>query len=40
MEIHEWTWAYEGYALTIWLHTPEGAWVSLDSCLYGDDVEF
>ncbi|MCA9635535.1 MAG: hypothetical protein KC420_05810, partial [Myxococcales bacterium] len=38
--IREWTWTYEGYALTAWLHEVEGEWRVLDTCRYSDDVEF
>jgi hypothetical protein len=38
--IREWTWDYEGYAVTIWLHEHDGAWLALDTCRYSDDVEF
>ena len=38
--IHEWTWDYEGYALTVWLHQHEGEWQVLETSRYSDDVEF
>jgi hypothetical protein len=38
--IREWTWDYEGYDLTVWLHQREGAWEVLETCRYSDDVEF
>ncbi|MCA9639014.1 MAG: hypothetical protein KC420_23460, partial [Myxococcales bacterium] len=40
VEIHEWTWAFDGYALTVWFHRQGDAWVALDTCRYSDDVEF
>lgn len=33
-------WAFDGYAVSVWFHKPEGEWVALDTCRYGDNVEF
>ncbi len=38
--IRDWTWKYEGYALTVWLHQRDGKWQVLDTSRYSDDVEF
>ena len=38
--IRQWDWDYEGYTLTVWLHQLEGQWVALETCRYGDGVEF
>ncbi|MCA9654453.1 MAG: hypothetical protein KC501_31330 [Myxococcales bacterium] len=40
VEIHEYTWAYDGYLLTVWLHDPGKGWEVLNTLLYGDTVEF
>jgi hypothetical protein len=40
VEIQEWTWAYDGYALTVWLHDKGNAWEVLETSRYSDDVEF
>lgn len=40
VEIHEWTWRYDGYALTVWLHDPGSGWQVLETSRYADDVEF
>ncbi|MEZ4383816.1 MAG: hypothetical protein R3A79_20960 [Nannocystaceae bacterium] len=40
VEIHEWTWAYTGYALTVWFHRQGDAWLALDTSIYDDGVEF
>lgn len=40
VQIHEWTWGYDGYALTVWFHERDGTWLALDTCRYSDDVEF
>lgn len=38
--IHEWTWQYDGYALTVWLHDEGRGWKVLETSRYADDVEF
>jgi hypothetical protein len=38
--IREWTWSYDGYAVTVWLHRVDETWVVLDTSRYSDDVEF
>ncbi len=38
--IHEWTWDYDGYALTIWFHQQDGEWRALETSRYSDDVRF
>ncbi|HFE44156.1 MAG TPA: hypothetical protein ENJ18_01500 [Nannocystis exedens] len=40
VKIREWTWKYGGYALTVWLHKQGDNWRVLDTCRYGNDVEF
>lgn len=40
VEIHEWTWRYEGYSLTLWLHDAGKGWEVLETSRYSDDVEF
>lgn len=40
VQIRQWTWTYDGYAVTVWLHQVEGKWVALDTIRYADDVEF
>ncbi len=40
VEIHEWTWRYWGYSLTVWSHEIEGDWRVLDTIRYDDGVEF
>lgn len=40
VEIREWTWDYEGYKLTVWLHQKAGEWQVLETSRYSDDVEF
>ena len=40
VQIHEWTWDYDGYKLTVWTHKPAADWVVLDTIRYADDVEF
>jgi hypothetical protein len=38
--IQQWTWAYDGYAVTLWFHPVEGTWTVLETSRYSDDVEF
>ncbi len=38
--IQQWTWAYDGYAVTLWFHSVEGMWTVLETSRYSDDVEF
>ncbi len=40
VEIHQWTWDYDGYSLTLWFHDKGGGWTVLDTIRYADDVEF
>lgn len=40
VQIHEWTWDFDGYALTTWLHEQAGEWRVLETSRYSDDVEF
>lgn len=40
VQIHEWTWDYEGYRLTVWTHLAGADWVALDTIRYSNDVEF
>jgi hypothetical protein len=40
VRIRELTWEYDGYALTVWLHAPDEAWLALDTIRYTDDLEF
>ena len=40
--IQEWTYDYDGYALTLWLHAPDPVrgWVVLNNIRYDDDIRF
>lgn len=38
--IQQWTWAYDGYAVTLWFHLVAGTWTVLETSRYSDDVEF
>jgi hypothetical protein len=38
--IREWTWQYDGYALTVWLHRLGDVWTVLETSRYSDDTEF
>ncbi len=40
VQIHEWTWDYDGYKLTVWTHESGDEWVALDTIRYADGVEF
>ncbi len=41
VEIHQWTWVYDDYSLTVWLHdTGWPGWEVLDTIRYLNDVEF
>lgn len=40
VEIRQWTWQYDGYALTVWLHRVNEAWTVLETSRYSDDTEF
>jgi len=38
--IHEWTWDFEGYFVTLWFHREGEAWKVLETLRYSDEVEF
>jgi len=40
IQIRECTWQYPRHRLTVWFHKPRSTWIALDTCKYGNNVQF